>query len=172
MRVTRLHARHLPVCPRSPPTVSLTIKCGGNAPSDACLPELAELFDGVELCDSFCVNCHKKLLCPFDLAALYVADRGPLLAALSLTPEYLKNSASDSGAVVDYEHWQLGLGRRFRALKLWCVLSPDSSRMYVCSLSLGLNDTPRALNCTRFVLRRFGAQGIRHHVRRGMQVAY
>ena len=48
-------------------------------------------------CDSFCVNAHKKLLIPFDLAALYVADRRPLLAALALTPEYLRNSASDSG---------------------------------------------------------------------------
>ena len=34
--------------------------------------------------------------------------------ALSVSPEYLKNAASESGAVVDFEHWQLPLGRRFR----------------------------------------------------------
>ncbi|KAL1523412.1 hypothetical protein AB1Y20_018352 [Prymnesium parvum] len=107
----------------------------------ACLDEVLPLFAGLDACDSFCVNAHKKLLCPFDLAALYVADRTPLLAALSLTPEYLRNDASESGAVVDFEHWQLGLGRRFRALKLW------------------------------FVLRRFGASGIRAHVRRGTSLA-
>lgn len=104
-----------------------------------CLPELAEKFDGIDQADSFCVNCHKKLLCPFDLAALYVRDRDPLLRALSVDSEYLKNDASTSGAVVDFEHWQLPLGRRFRALKLW------------------------------FVLRRFGREGIIEHVRRGVQ---
>ncbi len=105
----------------------------------ACLPELQHLFRGLEDVDSFAVNCHKKLLCPFDLCALYVADRRPVLSALSLQPEYLKNAASESGAVVDYEHWQLPLGRRFRALKLW------------------------------FVMRRFGTEGMRRHVRMGMQ---
>lgn len=86
----------------------------------ACLPELSALFEGLDICPftSFVVNCHKKLLCPFDLAALYISDRRPILDALSLQPEYLKNAASESGAVVDYEHWQLPLGRRFRALKV------------------------------------------------------
>ena len=37
-------------------------------------------------------------------------------------PEYLRNPASESGAVVDYRDWQPPLGRRFRALKLWTVL--------------------------------------------------
>lgn len=107
----------------------------------ACLDELKPKFKGLEMVDSFCVNCHKKLLCPFDIAALYVADRKPILDALSLQPEYLRNAASDSGAVVDYEHWQMPLGRRFRALKLW------------------------------FVLRRFGTEGLRNHVQRGVDLA-
>jgi len=107
----------------------------------ACLDELQPLFAGLDRCDSFCVNAHKKLLVPFDLAALYVADRTPLIRSLALTPEYLRNAPSESGAVVDYEHWQLGLGRRFRALKLW------------------------------FVLRRFGACGVRAHVRQGLDLA-
>ena len=49
----------------------------------ACLDELRAKFRGLDRCDSFCVNAHKKLLIPFDLAALYVADRRPLLAALA-----------------------------------------------------------------------------------------
>eukprot|EP00039_Didymoeca_costata_P003123 m.65231 g.65231 ORF g.65231 m.65231 type:complete len:540 (+) comp11720_c0_seq1:369-1988(+) len=104
------------------------------------LPELLPLFRGVVSVDSFCVNCHKKLLCPFDLAALYLADREPVLRALSLSPEYLKNEFSSSGTVVDYEHWQLPLGRRFRALKLW------------------------------FVLRRFGQKGLQAHLRNGIKL--
>jgi len=50
----------------------------------ACLEEMADKFKGLELVDSFCVNCHKKLMCPFDLAALYLKNRNPILDALSL----------------------------------------------------------------------------------------
>jgi aromatic-L-amino-acid decarboxylase len=44
------------------------------------------------------------------------------VGALSVLPEYLRNAATESGAVIDYRDWQVPLGRRFRALKLWCVL--------------------------------------------------
>ncbi|MFM7050566.1 MAG: pyridoxal-dependent decarboxylase [Planctomycetota bacterium] len=39
-----------------------------------------------------------------------------------MLPEYLRNSATDSGKVIDYRDWQIPLGRRFRALKLWFAL--------------------------------------------------
>src|SRR5262249_13100157 len=51
-----------------------------------------------------------------------VADRQPLLGALSVLPEFLRNAASESGAVVDFRDWHVQLGRRFRALKLWAVI--------------------------------------------------
>ena len=35
-----------------------------------------------------------------------------------IVPEFLRNPASESGAVIDYRDWQVPLGRRFRALKL------------------------------------------------------
>jgi aromatic-L-amino-acid decarboxylase len=41
---------------------------------------------------------------------------------LSILPEYLRNSATESGQVIDYRDWQVPLGRRFRALKLWAVI--------------------------------------------------
>jgi len=50
-----------------------------------------------------------------------VRDGDALPAALSITPEYLRNAATDSGEVVDYRDWQVPLGRRMRALKLWSV---------------------------------------------------
>ena len=50
------------------------------------------------------------------------ADRAALIEALSVTPEYLRNKASESGRVFDYRDWHLPLGRRFRALKLWFVI--------------------------------------------------
>jgi aromatic-L-amino-acid decarboxylase len=45
-----------------------------------------------------------------------------LLDALAVTPEYLRNRATDSGQVIDYRDWQVPLGRRFRSLKLWFVI--------------------------------------------------
>jgi aromatic-L-amino-acid decarboxylase len=88
----------------------------------ALCPEHRSLLDGVELADSFCTNPHKWLLTAFDASLLWVRDATALPAALSITPEYLRNSATDSGSVVDYRDWQVPLGRRFRALKLWAVL--------------------------------------------------
>ena len=92
------------------------------AGSAAVCPELRWLHDGVELADSYATNPHKWLLTNFDCDAFYVADRTALIGALSILPEYLRNAASESGAVIDYRDWQVPLGRRFRALKLWAVL--------------------------------------------------
>ncbi|HEX8768963.1 MAG TPA: pyridoxal-dependent decarboxylase, partial [Jatrophihabitans sp.] len=65
---------------------------------------------------------HKWLLTNFDCTAFWVADRAALIGALSILPEYLRNTATESGEVFDYRDWQVPLGRRFRALKLWTVL--------------------------------------------------
>lgn len=88
----------------------------------ALCPEHRDLLDGVEQADSFCTDAHKWLATAFDASLLWVRDARALPDALSITPEYLRNAASDSGAVVDYRDWQVPLGRRFRALKLWAVL--------------------------------------------------
>ncbi|WP_419920264.1 pyridoxal-dependent decarboxylase [Candidatus Poriferisodalis sp.] len=77
---------------------------------------------GIELVDSYVFNPHKWMMVNFDCSAFYVADRGPLTDALSITAPYLRNAASDTGSVIDYRDWQVPLGRRFRALKLWWVL--------------------------------------------------
>ena len=39
-----------------------------------------------------------------------MADRAELIQALSVLPEYLRNAATESGAVVDYRDWQVPLG--------------------------------------------------------------
>jgi aromatic-L-amino-acid decarboxylase len=88
----------------------------------ALCPEFRYLLDGAELVDSVCTDAHKWLLTAFDASLLWVRDGAALPAALSITPEYLRNAASESGAVVDYRDWQVPLGRRFRALKLWTVV--------------------------------------------------
>ena len=108
----------------------------------AVCPELRWVNDGVaEFADSYATNPHKWLLTSFDCDAFWVADRAPLLAALSILPEFLRTAASESGQVTDYRDWQIQLGRRFRALKLWAVI------------------------------RSYGAAGLREHIRRGVALA-
>jgi aromatic-L-amino-acid decarboxylase len=101
----------------------------------ACIcPEMRWMIDGVDLCDSICFNPHKWLLTNFDCGCLWVADRTHLIGAMSVTPEYLRNAASDSGAVVDYRDWQVPLGRRFRSLKIWFVMRAygiEGLRVYI-----------------------------------------
>ena len=106
----------------------------------ALCPELRDIHDGLELADSYCFNPHKWMFTNFDCDCFYLTDRAALINAMTVLPEYLRNKASESGAVIDYRDWQVPLGRRFRALKLW------------------------------FVLRHYGAEGLRHHVRRHIEL--
>ena len=88
----------------------------------AICPEFRGMHDGLEQADSYAFNPHKWMFVNFDCDCFYVADRRPLLRALSVLPDYLRNRASQSGEVVDFRDWHIPLGRRFRALKLWFVI--------------------------------------------------
>lgn len=88
----------------------------------ALCPELRWVHRGLELADSYCVDAHKWMFTNFDCTCFYVADRKALTESLAIAPEYLKNTASATGSVVDFRDWHVPLGRRFRALKLWCVV--------------------------------------------------
>ncbi len=93
------------------------------------------MIEGVGRADSFNFNPHKWLLTNFDCSAMWVRERSALIKALSISPEYLRNAASEAGVVVDYRDWQIPLGRKFRAIKLW------------------------------FVIRHYGVEGLRAHIR-------
>ncbi|MBK8958535.1 MAG: aspartate aminotransferase family protein [Proteobacteria bacterium] len=95
---------------------------GAMAGSATLCPEYRHLNDGMHGVDSYCFNPHKWLLTNFDCDCFFVADREPLIRALTVLPEYLRNEASAGGEAIDYRDWQIPLGRRFRALKLWFVL--------------------------------------------------
>ncbi|MCY4221483.1 MAG: aminotransferase class V-fold PLP-dependent enzyme, partial [Thiotrichales bacterium] len=112
-----------------------------HAGSASICPEHRGLVDGLERADSDTFNPHKWLLTNFDCNCFWVADRAALIGALSILPEYLRNRATTSGEVIDYRDWHVPLGRRFRALKLW------------------------------FVIRHYGAEGLRAHVRRSVALA-
>lgn len=106
----------------------------------ALCPEFRFIHKGLAYADSYCFNPHKWMFTNFDCDCFYVQDRAALIHALSLLPEYLRNRATESGAVIDYRDWHVPLGRRFRALKLW------------------------------FVIRYYGVQGLQYHVRRHVEL--
>jgi aromatic-L-amino-acid decarboxylase len=91
----------------------------------ALCPEHRWVNAGLEAADSYCTNPHKWMGINFDCDLFYVADRAALVSALSILPAFLRTSAGDAGAVVDYRDWQISLGRRFRALKVWFTLRAD-----------------------------------------------
>ena len=107
----------------------------------ALCPEFRHIHDGLEFADSYCFNPHKWMFTNFDCDCFYVADRKVLIQTLSVLPEYLRNQATESGAVIDYRDWHIPLGRRFRSLKLW------------------------------FVIRHYGVQGLQHHIREHIRLA-
>ena len=74
--------------------------------------EYRYLHNGLELADSYCFNPHKWMFTNFDCDCFYVGDRAALIRTLSILPEYLRNRATESGAVIDYRDWQIPLGRR------------------------------------------------------------
>jgi len=75
----------------------------------------------------------------FDCTCFWIENSQILNQTFTVAPLYLKHKYS--GAAIDYMHWQLGLSRRFRALKLW------------------------------FVIRSFGVEGLQKHTRKGVELA-
>ena len=88
----------------------------------ALAPEHRWINDGLDRADSYCTNPHKWMGVNFDCDLFWAADRGALLGALSILPEYLRSKAAEGGGAIDYRDWQVPLGRRFRALKLWFAI--------------------------------------------------
>lgn len=126
------------ICQREDLWLHVDAAMAGTA---AICPEFRYIHAGLEMADSYCFNPHKWMFTNFDCDCFYVADRAALINTLSVLPEYLRNKATESGAVIDYRDWQIPLGRRFRALKLW------------------------------FVIRHYGVEGLRFHIRRHVELA-
>jgi len=84
------------------------------------LPECRWMWEGIEGADSLVLNPHKWLGAAFDCSLYYVRDPEHLIRVMSTNPSYLQ-SAVDS-QVKNLRDWGIPLGRRFRALKLWCLI--------------------------------------------------
>ena len=84
------------------------------------LPECRHLWAGIERADSLVFNPHKWLGAAFDCSLYYLRDPEHLVRVMSTNPSYLQSSVDDR--VRNLRDWGIPLGRRFRALKLWCLI--------------------------------------------------
>nr|ALG64483.1 dopa decarboxylase [Meretrix meretrix] len=103
-------------------------------------PEFRHYMKGIEYVQTFTINPHKWMLIAFDLSVLWIQDSSLLVDAFNVDPIYLRHE--NEGNVPDYRHWQIPLGRRFRALKLW------------------------------FMLRSYGVEGVQKYIRHHCQLAH
>lgn len=105
------------------------------------LSEYSELLRGLEFVDSLNFNLHKFLLVNFDCCAMWLRDANNVSDSFNVDRIYLKHKYEGKSQIPDYRHWQISLGRRFRALKVW-------------------------ITC-----RSIGAEGLRAHVRKHIELA-
>ncbi|CAG9537023.1 unnamed protein product [Cercopithifilaria johnstoni] len=101
-------------------------------------PEYRYLSRGFEYIDSFNVNAHKALPINFDCSPMWFRNGKQIMKYFAVNPIYLKH---DQTCAIDYRHFQIALGRRFRSLKIW------------------------------FVLRNFGITGLQKHLRKMVELA-
>ncbi|XP_076271335.1 3,4-dihydroxyphenylacetaldehyde synthase 2-like [Rhynchophorus ferrugineus] len=125
-----------PICKREKVWLHVDAAYAGTA---FICPEYRHFMKGVEMADSFNFNPHKWMLVNFDCSALWIKDAKYLVEAFNVERIYLKDQ--HKGLAPEYRHWQIALGRRFRALKIW------------------------------FVLRIYGVEGIQNHIRKQIGLA-
>uniref|UniRef100_A0A4P6D8R2 Histidine decarboxylase n=1 Tax=Rhodnius prolixus TaxID=13249 RepID=A0A4P6D8R2_RHOPR len=102
-------------------------------------PEYRHWLTGIEYVSSLAFNPSKWLMVHFDCTAMWVRNSRAVHRTFNVEPLYLQHE--NSGLAVDFMHWQIPLSRRFRSLKLWCVI------------------------------RNYGVSGLQKHIREGVRLA-
>ncbi|XP_068140972.1 3,4-dihydroxyphenylacetaldehyde synthase 2 isoform X1 [Drosophila tropicalis] len=105
------------------------------------LDECADLRRGIDRVDSLNFNLHKFMLVNFDCSAMWLKDANKVVDSFNVDRIYLKHKYEGQSQIPDFRHWQIPLGRRFRALKVWITF------------------------------RTLGAEGLRAHVRKHISLA-
>lgn len=92
------------------------------AGSALCCPEFRHLMPGIEHGDSFNFNLHKWMMVNFDCSALWFRDTGKVEEAFTVDRIYLQQHIEIGAKAPEYRNWEIPLGHRFRALKVWFTL--------------------------------------------------
>lgn len=95
---------------------------GAYAGSALCCPEFRTFMQGIEYGDSFNFNLHKWMMVNFDCSAMWFRDTSKVVEAFTVDRIYLQHHFEIGSKAPEYRHWEIPLGHRFRALKVWFTL--------------------------------------------------
>jgi aromatic-L-amino-acid decarboxylase len=93
------------------------------------VPELHDLFKGIERADSLAVDPHKWLYAPLEAGCTLVRDAQTLPDAFSYTPVYY-HFGGEVAPRTNYYEIGLQNSRGFRALKVWLAIRQVGRRGY------------------------------------------
>lgn len=108
-----------PICKENNIWLHIDAAYAGSA---LCCPEFRPLMRGIEWSDSFNYNLHKWMFVNFDCCAMWFKNADNVVDAFTVDRIYLQHQFQGESKAPDYRHWQIPLGRRFRALRVWITL--------------------------------------------------
>ncbi|KPA83314.1 putative tyrosine/dopa decarboxylase putativedopa decarboxylase [Leptomonas pyrrhocoris] len=93
------------------------------AGATAVCPEMrAPLLPAFAHADSIFINGSKWFSLMTNCSFFFFRDRRYIVSSLNATGVYLSNKYTEADAVIDFKDYQLGMGRPFRALKVYTTL--------------------------------------------------
>lgn len=96
----------------------------------AVIPELKNLFAGIEDADSIAIDPHKWLYSPLEAGCTLVKDRQTLIDTYSAHPVYYNFNSAES-QTHNYYEYGFQNSRGFRALKVWAALQQVGRNGYI-----------------------------------------
>lgn len=108
-----------PICRANKMWLHIDAAYAGSA---LCCPEFRPLMQGIEYGDSFNINLHKWMMVNFDCSAMWFRDASKVVDAFNIDRIYLRHDFEIDSKAPEYRNWEVALGHRFRALKVWFTL--------------------------------------------------
>lgn len=97
----------------------------------AVLPQLKDLFEGLEEADSIALDPHKWLYAPLEVGCTLVKNPQHLLDTFSSHPAYYNFNNQFEEPALNYYEYGLQNSRGFRALKVWMALQQVGKNGYI-----------------------------------------
>ena len=88
----------------------------------AVIPELKDMFAGMEEADSIALDPHKWLYSPLEAGCTLVKDPQHLIDTYSSRPEYYNFASEEADSSTNFFEFGFQNSRGFRALKVWTAL--------------------------------------------------
>jgi len=97
----------------------------------AVIPELANVFEGIDEADSLALDPHKWLYSPLEAGCALVKNPRHLTDTYSSHPEYYNFSKGEQESSLNFYEYGLQNSRGFRALKVWLALQHVGRQGYI-----------------------------------------